>query len=145
MIRRWGRPMVPKRTRGARLLCIAVSSVAVAADASRAQTALLQLEEPATEKDDPAARRAAMREWRGEQAADTRWRSLQEAIKERDRWSIGVPPVPAPRAALAVQGTAFVNLGPTRADFEFNGAQYIEIDSGRVRQILVDPVDANVL
>src|SRR5205823_12862239 len=101
------------------------------------------------ERDDPRARLEAMREWRG-QAPEARWRTLQEARKERDHYGIGVArrsPVQSSMAAAvaAAPATAFVNIGPANADFEFNGDKYTEVDSGRARQIVVDPVHPNVI
>src|SRR2546425_2466804 len=48
------------------------------------------------------------------------------------------------KALVGSSGT-FINIGPSKADFAFNGARYNEIDSGRVRQILAHPMDPDVL
>jgi hypothetical protein len=47
--------------------------------------------------------------------------------------------------SAAVAGSAWVNIGPTTADFENNGGYYFKIDSGRARKIIVDPTDANIV
>ena len=109
-----------------------------------AMAALLPLAGRAQERDDPRARLQATREWRGAFRPDARLRLWQEAQKERDRYAIG-----APRTTLLmtapVQGTAFVNLGPAGADFEDNGGRFTEVDSGRARQIVADPVNPAVV
>ncbi len=89
------------------------------------------------ERDHPAARAAAMREWEGEQGGAASFRALQAARRERDRGG--------PLRFSAVPGSVFVNLGPAREDFAFNGAAYSTTDSGRVRQILPHPANANIL
>jgi hypothetical protein len=95
--------------------------------------------------DDPGARLRARREWYGDDAAG-RARVLEAARRERDRYAIGQSrAAPAIHALSGVSGSAFVNIGPTRADFAVNGDRYQEIDSGRVRQILAHPLDADVL
>ena len=67
---------------------------------------------------------------------------LQAASRERDRYGIGVR---QRMMAAPVQASSFVNLGPDRADFDFNGAQYFETDSGRARQILPHPWNKDIL
>jgi photosystem II stability/assembly factor-like uncharacterized protein len=97
------------------------------------------------ELDDPGARLRATREWYGEDVAG-RARILDAARKERDRYAIGQSGGGSRANALsAISSSAFVNLGPTRADFAVNGDRYSEIDSGRVRQILAHPMDPDVL
>ena len=96
--------------------------------------------------DDPAARLRATREWYGTEVGG-RARLFETARRERDRYAIG-----GARTAAAgvtafgrVEGSSFVSLGPTRADFAVNGDRYEEIDSGRVRQILAHPLDPDIL
>jgi hypothetical protein len=97
------------------------------------------------EGDDPAARFRARREWYGDDAAG-RASILEAARRERDRYAVGQSrAAPAINALSRVSGSAFVNIGPTRADFAVNGDRYEEIDSGRVRQILPHPLDPDVL
>jgi len=97
------------------------------------------------ELDDPAARLRATREWYGDDVAG-RARILDAARMERDRYAIGQGGGGSRANALsATSNGAFVSLGPARADFAVNGVQYSEIDSGRVRQILVHPMDPDVL
>ena len=89
------------------------------------------------ERDDPAARRAAMRRWEGEQGGAASFRALQAARLETNR--------DGPLRPSAVPGSVFVNLGPAREDFAFNGATYATTDSGRVRQILPHPANPDIL
>lgn len=93
------------------------------------------------EHDDATARAAALREWRGPRDAAAGLRILEEARRERDRWSVsaGRGFFDAPVAAPA---TLFTNIGPERSDFSRNGtAQYQDIDSGRIRQIVPHPTN----
>src|SRR5205085_1636329 len=97
------------------------------------------------ERDDPRARLEAMREWRG-QSLEAGWGTLQQARKERDRYGIGVARrSPVQSSMAAAPATAFVNIGPANAAFEDNGGRYFEVDSGRARQIVVDPVHPKVI
>jgi len=89
-------------------------------------------------RDDPRARREAMRMWRGEPDAASRWGILQAALKERDHYG-------AVQLSAPVAGSVFINVGPTRADVEYNGSNYYEIDSGRARQIIPHPTDPKIL
>jgi len=97
------------------------------------------------QEDDPRDRLEATRAWRGDHAAG-RERILEAAIRERDRYAVGGRrPGAGMNALVAGSANAFVNVGPTRADFAVNGDTFHEIDSGRVRQILAHPIDPDVL
>jgi len=97
------------------------------------------------EGDDPTERLQAMREWYGADAS-RRAPVLEAARRERDRYAVGEGRAqPFGMNALAASSSAFLNLGPTRADFAVNGDKYFEIDSGRARQILAHPMDPDVL
>ncbi|HXL39551.1 MAG TPA: hypothetical protein VN928_03310, partial [Myxococcales bacterium] len=99
------------------------------------------------ELDDPAARLRATREWNGSDAAG-RAGILEAARRERDRYGIGASRISAGvqlQALGAVSNSSFVSVGPTRADFAINGDRYMEIDSGRVRQLIPHPSDPDVL
>jgi photosystem II stability/assembly factor-like uncharacterized protein len=96
------------------------------------------------ERDDPLARREFMRQWRGEDDPAAQWRILQEARKERDHYGASQPGSLIQQFA-AVPGSVFINVGPTRADLEVNGAKYYEIDSGRARQIIPHPTNPSIL
>jgi photosystem II stability/assembly factor-like uncharacterized protein len=97
------------------------------------------------EGDDPTERLQAMREWYGADAS-RRAPVLEAARRERDRYAVGESRAQAfGMNALAASGSAFLNLGPTRADFAVNGDKYFEIDSGRARQIVAHPIDPDVL
>ena len=98
------------------------------------------------ERDDAPGRMRAMREWRSEGAPSLRTGILQEAWRERDRWSSVAPAASSRNALTAVSaGGAFVNIGPTSADSAFNAYVYHETDSGRARQIVPHPTDPNVV
>ena len=92
------------------------------------------------ERDDPAARARATREWRGEEPPGPG--TLAAAQRERDRYAIGRA---GRQLFAAVQGSTFINVGPTRSDFDYNGGQYFETDSGRIRQVLPHPWDKDIL
>jgi hypothetical protein len=97
------------------------------------------------ELDDPAARLRATRDWSGDDVPG-RIRILDAAQRERDRYAVGQGPAISARNRLsATSSSAFVNLGPTRADYAVNGGRYTEIDSGRARRILAHPTDPDVL
>ena len=97
------------------------------------------------EGDDPSARLRATREWYGDDAAG-RERILESARRERDRYAIGQYRAgQGIRALTRVPDSGFISVGPTRADFAVNGDRYVEIDSGRTRQILPHPMDPDVL
>ena len=91
------------------------------------------------DRDDPRARIEATREWRGDFAASV----VPAAQRERDRYGIGV--WRQSRIFGAVQGSTFINIGPTTADYEFNGGQYDEVDSGRARQVVPHPWNKDIL
>jgi hypothetical protein len=114
--------------------------VSAAAHAARPQRdADLDPAEKESRRDDPRERREAMRMWRGETDAAARWRILQEALKQRDRYGAAI------QLSAPVAGSVFINVGPTRADVEYNGGNYTEIDSGRARQIIPHPTDPKIL
>lgn len=101
-------------------------------------------------RDDPRARLLATREWRGTSLSG-RIRLLEEARRERDHYagtqqrrSAAAVPTGAVQAS-AVQAGAFVNIGPASAAFEDNGGRYYEVDSGRARQIVTDPLNPAVV
>ena len=97
------------------------------------------------EGDDPTERLQAMRAWYGADAS-RRAPVLEAARRERDRYAVGDGRAQSfGMNALAASSGAFLNLGPTRADFAVNGDKYFEIDSGRARQILAHPMDPDVL
>src|SRR5205807_7577216 len=74
-----------------------------------------------------------------------RVRILHAAQRERDRYAVGESRAARMTKALVGSSGTFINIGPSKADFAFNGARYNEIDSGRVRQILAHPMDPDVL
>jgi hypothetical protein len=67
---------------------------------------------------------------------------LDAAASEALRYGIGRS---GRTTSAAVAGSAWVNIGPTTADFEYNGRYYFKVDSGRARKIIVDPTDANIV
>src|SRR5947199_4462261 len=76
--------------------------------------------------------------------SEDRLRILETSRLEARRWglsNISEGPVQAAR----VPGNAWVNLGPSSANFEKNGVTYNKVDSGRPRTILVHPTNPDVL
>ena len=103
------------------------------------------------EQDDARQRLDARRAGEAESpvSAGERARQLLEARKERDR--VG-PSAPAVRVgarpgsgALRVQGTTWLNAGPTRSDFSVNDVVYHDVDSGRARTLIAHPSDPGIL
>lgn len=105
--------------------------------------------EDGLEADDPRAR------WQAEEAlgrhggAEQGWKLLEEARRERDRVGPSAGALVGaggPRGAAGrIPGSAWINIGPAKADFEVNGAQYPAEDSGRARNILPHPTNPNIL
>ncbi|HSN26444.1 MAG TPA: choice-of-anchor D domain-containing protein [Kofleriaceae bacterium] len=93
--------------------------------------------------DSATLRRAAMYEWYNDHkptkpsqywTRDYMQYVNRVAADERVRWSSLLP---APGVAQLVTGTQWINIGPTKADVEQNGATSLtKTDSGRVRTIL---------
>ena len=108
---------------------------------------LLSLQAVAQEADDPRGRIAAGRALREEEpSARELIRQLAVARNERDRaiWRPSGGPG-ASRQALTVPQGVWINLGPTRAEVEWNSVPYNQVDSGRVRSIVPHPVDPAIL
>ena len=95
------------------------------------------------EADDPIGRMRAEKAGDiGIRTPEMQQRILDEAQSEKLRSGLGTG---AFRTAAAVAGSAWVNIGPTTAGFEYNGGTYYKVDSGRARKIIVDPGDANIV
>ena len=97
-------------------------------------------EEP--ERDDPRGRMRANEILQGVRTPEAQLEILRIAQAEAARTGIGSLGIDQP---VRAPGSAWVNLGPTSADFEKNGGMYFKVDSGRARNILVDPRDPNVV
>jgi hypothetical protein len=112
------------------------------------------------EADDATARARARDEWYnegyGRPRAGTRssgpWSPafrrfmLEAAARERRRWGSLIPGAEGEPAEDALGGgPTWSNIGPTRADFIFNGVTLNVSDSGRIRSIVPHPSDANTL
>jgi photosystem II stability/assembly factor-like uncharacterized protein len=71
---------------------------------------------------------------------------LDEARAEAQRWPHLMPRAPGQGGdkSLGRNAQSWVNLGPTDARFQFNGRPFLEVDSGRISGIAVDPRDQNV-
>ncbi len=109
--------------------------------------ALFSLRAAAQERDDPRARMAAASALREEEpSARELLRQLTVARKERDRavWRPSAGSAGS-RQALTVPDGVWLNLGPTRAEVEWNSVSYNQVDSGRVRSIVPHPVDPGIL
>ncbi len=78
----------------------------------------------------------------GDLGADFTQHLLREAEKERAKYPSIFRTPGGPEMPVAVNGSAWVNLGPTTSDFTQNGYTLTKVDSGRLRVILPDPADA---
>ncbi|HEX8439923.1 WD40/YVTN/BNR-like repeat-containing protein [Archangium sp.] len=75
------------------------------------------------------------------------------AAKERAKYAAQLPgtsttitAVTDPNASIAATGTTWVNIGPNKANYAQNGSYNLnKTDAGRVRNILIDPTNANTL
>jgi len=140
--------------------------------ASALLTALVGLSGPgaARERDNATARRQAMDEWYNETYADRGdhkrvhknkkplWtqryeRFMQDAAKrERQRYRALMPSSSTsataidPTASIAAVGTAWTNIGPTKANYAQNGGYTVNAsDTGRVRNIVTDPANPDTI
>ncbi len=106
------------------------------------------------EGDDPMRRQVAARMMWGVPTPEVMEHRSRVAHAESQRWS-RVMPRP-PRAwdwmgsatggnKAVVSGLSWVNVGPTSANFQYNGTLYNEVDSGRISGIAVHPVDPQVV
>ncbi|MBI2382124.1 MAG: hypothetical protein HYV16_15325 [Gammaproteobacteria bacterium] len=128
----------------------------------------------AQEMDRPSARLQAMSEWYNEAAnakkggkslkashngsggvwtTDFRRFMMEAAAKENAKWNKLMPTGEASRAGLSLEeaaaaatGTSWLNLGPTKADVIKNGGTTLnKTDAGRIRNIVIDPNNAQVI
>ncbi|MBF5044652.1 hypothetical protein FGE12_19790 [Aggregicoccus sp. 17bor-14] len=105
------------------------------------------------EWDDARMRQMAMRNYYGEQTAPLRQQLVRTAAQEALRWKSTLPAALRQRngvaepvaGALAGPGKAWVNLGPTDANYESNGVEYLQVDSGRPTGIEVDPTNPDIV
>ncbi|MDB4970105.1 MAG: hypothetical protein JWN44_5794 [Myxococcales bacterium] len=88
------------------------------------------------EEDDPLLRRLYSESYYGTFGPDVSNQIFRAAQREAAR---------IPRNTAIVAGQSWVNLGPTDARIQINGAQYNGIDSGRAATIRVDPRDKDVV
>jgi len=98
--------------------------------------------------DDPLGRKRALEAMLGERSPEASLAIFREARREARRWDLRGPLDRTGKkfkTGAAILGSAWVNLGPSTADFEKNGTTYNKVDSGRMRTILVDPRDANIV
>jgi hypothetical protein len=100
-------------------------------------------------RDNATLRRDAKRAWYGGDPTPEYRRFLAGVAEtERQRHGASLPRAKAMAVAASAAATTptWVNLGPTRADFEFNGVTMPgAIDSGRVSSIVVHPTDTNII
>lgn len=101
------------------------------------------------ELDNPRARQEALRESRGGNPL-FRLHALKEASRERAQFAHLMPT--ATSTANANSATAassavphWVNIGPTKNDYIQNGVTLHVTDSGRMRSILVNPENPDVV
>jgi photosystem II stability/assembly factor-like uncharacterized protein len=124
---------------------------------------------PARERDDAGARRQAMDDWYNETYSlhgkgtehkhkKAMWslqyeRFMQTAAKrERQRYASQMPrsgtsqTVIDPGASTLAVGNNWINIGPTKANYEQNGGTTLNVsDAGRVRNIITNPADPNTI
>ena len=107
------------------------------------------------ELDNPKARQEALRESRGGNPL-FRLHALREAARERARYGNMLPTAAAANAATPVTSSLtassaslasghWVNIGPTKNDYIQNGVTLHVTDSGRMRTILVNPENPDVV
>ncbi len=119
------------------------------------------------DKDDPNGRREAMDAWYNDnydKKADKKakkggpWSPTfrkfmnDAAAAERAKYASQLPgtatsiTASSPTASIAATGTTWVNIGPTKANYAQNGSYSLnKTDAGRVRDIIIDPANANVI
>ena len=98
--------------------------------------------------DDALRRQVANRDFFGTPTAPVLAEWSRVASEESRRWPALLPRTPrsldesrsAVKSSAELAGTWF-NMGPTDARFEFNGTLYTQVDSGRVNDIRVSPID----
>ena len=78
----------------------------------------------------------------GELGPDFTQQLLREAEKERGKYPALFQALGGPEKPVALNGTTWVNLGPTTSAFTQNGLRLTKVDSGRLRTILPDTADA---
>ncbi len=78
----------------------------------------------------------------GELGPDFTQQLLREAEKERGKYPALFQALGGPEKPVALNGTTWVNLGPTTSAFTQNGIRLTKVDSGRLRTILPDTADA---
>jgi hypothetical protein len=93
------------------------------------------------ERDDPRGRIRALELLDGPRTPEAQLGILRAAESEALKYGLRAGALRPAR----VPGKAWINLGPTSANFEVNGGTYTKVDSGRARSIAVDPRDANVV
>lgn len=100
------------------------------------------------DRDDPSARRQATEALLEGGPAPRSWyvKQLELARRERDKVGDAAPGQWELGSNLArVAGDVWVNVGPSRSDFNMNGGPYQSQDSGRARRILVHPANPNII
>jgi len=68
---------------------------------------------------------------------------MEAAARERRKWGALIPGSGEP--ARIGLGPGWLNIGPTKADYIFNGVTLFVTDSGRVRSFAPHPTDPNIL
>ena len=92
------------------------------------------------ESDDPRARQEAQRESRGGNP-QFQFQLLKEAAKERIQFGPLLPGAAASSSAVP----QWVNIGPIKNDYIQNGVTLHVTDSGRMRSILPDPTNPDIV
>ncbi|MBS2023119.1 MAG: hypothetical protein JST92_11950 [Deltaproteobacteria bacterium] len=100
------------------------------------------------DRDDPAARMKVELFLEGKRPAELSLEILRIAQEEADKYGLpGANSALRPfRQAARAGGSAWVNLGPSSADFSNNGGLSLaKVDSGRIRTILVHPTNPDIV
>lgn len=102
--------------------------------------------------DEAMLRKMARRNYYGETTSESAAAVARIARQEAARWPDLMPKnqaaVPEQNRvsslALEAPGKTWVNLGPTDARYEFNGTEYLQVDSGRTTGIAVNPNNTDI-
>jgi photosystem II stability/assembly factor-like uncharacterized protein len=97
------------------------------------------------EEDDATIRRLYTTAYFGVMTPDAAEQIVRARAAEAVRWAHLMPGARTVQPNAVVVGQSWVNLGPTDARIQKNGAVYNGIDSGRAATIRVDPRDANIV
>jgi hypothetical protein len=99
--------------------------------------------------DEALLRKMARRNYYGETTPESAEAVSRLARQEAARWPDLMPKnqaaltEPAP-SSMSSPGKTWVNLGPTDARYQFNGTEYLQVDSGRTTGIALNPANPSI-